>query len=97
MKGVIDAEKQKQLRNIAKQTKRQLTLQNKKKKLVEQIPDSPILLSLTELSQKTNLPYLFVRRMVIEENIVPYFKVGRKYIVNYNLFLETMNKNKREE
>lgn len=93
MKGVIiDEEKQKQLRNIAKQTKRQLTLQNKKKKLSEQIPEAPTMLSLMELSQKTNLTYTLLRKLIVENGFVPYIRVGRKYLVNYDLFLEKLKK-----
>lgn len=86
----MSAEKQKQLANLAKQAKRTLTLNNRKER-IERLPQSPVLLSLNELAKKSELPYTLIRKMVVEEHIVPSIKVGRKYMVVYNRFLEVVN------
>ena len=78
-----------QLPAIAKQAKRALTAQKRKKRL-ERLPEPPTLLSLNELAIKTGLSYQFLRKMIVEEKHVPYMKVGRKYIVNYELFLQKL-------
>lgn len=78
-----------QLPVIAKQAKRALTAQNRKKK-IEKLPEAPTLLSLNELAIKTGLSYQFLRKMIVEEKHVAYMKVGRKYIVNYELFLQKL-------
>ena len=75
---------------LARQVKRAVTL-NKKKQMLQKLPDCPTLLSLNELSHKTGLPYLFLRKMIVEEEQVPYIKVGRKVCVNYNVFLSKLN------
>ena len=75
---------------LARQVKRAVTL-NKKKQMLQELPDCPTLLSLNELSHKTGLPYLFLRKMIVEEEQVPYIKVGRKVCVNYNVFLSKLN------
>ena len=78
-----------QLPAIAKQAKRALTAQKRKKK-IERLPEPPTLLSLNELAIKTGLSYQFLRKMIVEEKYVSYMKVGRKYIVNYELFLQRL-------
>lgn len=78
-----------QLPAIAKQAKRALTAQKRKKK-IERLPEPPTLLSLNELAIKTGLSYQFLRKMIVEEKHVPYIKVGNKYIVNYELFLQRL-------
>lgn len=78
-----------QLPAIAKQAKRALTAQKRKKK-IERLPEPPTLLSLNELAIKTGLSYQFLRKMIVEEKHVPYIKVGNKYIVNYELFLHKL-------
>lgn len=75
---------------LARQVKRAVTL-NKKKQMLQELPDCPTLLSLKQLSDKTGLPYLFLRKMIVEEHQVPYIKVGRKVCVNYNVFLSKLN------
>lgn len=78
-----------QLPAIAKQAKRALTAQKRKKK-IERLPEPPTLLSLNELAIKTGLSYQFLRKMIVEEKHVPHIKVGNKYIVNYELFLHKL-------
>lgn len=79
----------KELSDLAKQVKRTLTM-NKRKKMIERLDKCPTLLSLNELSAKTMLPYQFLRKMIVEEKQVPYLKVGNKFCVNYELFVETL-------
>ncbi|RGS66426.1 DNA-binding protein [Dorea formicigenerans] len=57
---------------------------------MEKLPEAPTLLSLNELAIKTGLSYQFLRKMIVEEKHVSYMKVGRKYIVNYELFLQRL-------
>lgn len=75
---------------LARQVKRAVTL-NKKKQMLQELPDCPTLLSLNELANKTGLPYLFLRKMIVEEKQIPYIKVGRKVCVNYGVFLDKLN------
>ena len=35
--------------------------------MLQDLPDCPVLLSLKQLSDKTGLPYLFLRKMIVEE------------------------------
>ena len=79
----------KEISDLAKQVKRSITM-NKRKKLIQELPECPTLLSLNELTEKTGLPYQFLRKMIVEEKQVPYLKVGNKFCVNYELFVETL-------
>ena len=78
-----------QLRNLAIQAKRQLT-RKKRQEILEKAPNPPLLLSLNELQKKTGLNYSFLRKMIVEEKQIPCLKVGNKYVVNYDLFLEVL-------
>ena len=80
----------KELSDLAKQVKRSITM-NKRKKLIQELPECPTLLSLNELTEKTGLPYQLLRKMIVEENKVPYIRVGKKYLINYHVFLDTLN------
>ena len=75
-----------QLRKLAIQAKRQLT-RKKRQENIEKAPN-PLLLSLNELQKKTGLNYSFLRKMIVEEKQIPCLKVGNKFVVNYDLFLE---------
>lgn len=79
------------LSTIARQVKRAVTM-NKRKQAIKELPDCPPLLSLNQLASKTGLPYLFLRKMIIEEAQVPYIRVGNKVCVNYDLFLDMLNR-----
>lgn len=78
------------LSSVAKQIKRHIAL-NKRKKEIQNLPECPALLSLSELQVKTNLPYMMLHRMIVEENKLPYIRVGRKILVNYDVFLKYLN------
>ena len=80
----------KELSDLAKQVKRSIAL-NKRKKLIQELPVCPTLLSLNELTEKTGLPYQFLRKMIVEEKQIPFIKVGKKYLINYQIFLDTLN------
>ena len=80
----------KELSDLAKQVKRSIAM-NKRKKLIQELPECPTLLSLNELTEKTGLPYQLLRKMIVEENKVPYIRVGKKYLINYRVFLDTLN------
>lgn len=82
-----------QLRKLAIQAKRQLT-RKKRQESIENAPNPPLLLSLNELQKKTGLNYNFLRKMIIEEKKVVYVKVGSKYLINYNSFLELLRGDK---
>lgn len=75
---------------LAKQVKRAVTL-NRKKQMLQELPACPTLLSLNELCAKTGLPYMFLRKMIVEEHQVPYIRVGKKVCVNYSVFLDKLN------
>lgn len=80
----------KELSDLARQVKRSITL-NKRRKMIQELPDCPTLLSLNELTEKTGLPYQLLRKMIIEEEKIPYIRVGKKYLINYRVFLDTLN------
>lgn len=87
--GLVNDEKATQLRKIAVKAKRQLT-RKKRQENIKNAPNPPLLLSLNELQKKTGLNYSFLRRMIVEEKHVPCLKVGNKFVVNYDLFLEVL-------
>ena len=80
----------KELSDLAKQVKRSIAM-NKRKKLIQELPECPTLLSLNELTEKTGLPYQLLRKMIVEEKKVPYIRVGKKSLINYHVFLDTLN------
>ena len=86
---LVNDERAAQLRKLAIQAKRQLT-RKKRQESIENAPNPPLLLSLNELQKKTGLNYSFLRKMIIEEKYVPCLKVGNKFVVNYDLFLEVL-------
>lgn len=82
-----------QLRKAAVKAKRQFT-QAKKQELIDSLPEAPVMLSLNELQRKVKMPYQLLRRMVVEEHKISYIKVGCKYLVNYDNFLELLRGDK---
>lgn len=86
---LVNDERAAQLRKLAILAKRQLT-RKKRQENIEKAPNPPLLLSLNELQKKTGLNYSFLRKMIIEEKHVPCLKVGNKFVVNYDLFLEVL-------
>ena len=84
---LVNDERAAQLRKLAILAKRQLT-RKKRQENIEKAPNPPLLLSLNELQKKTGLNYSFLRKMIVEEKQIPCLKVGNKFVVNYDLFLE---------
>lgn len=78
-----------QLRRAAVKAKRQFT-QAKKQELIDSLPEAPVMLSLNELQRKVKMPYQLLRKMVVEEHKISYIKVGSKYLINYDNFLELL-------
>lgn len=93
MERKIHRKDERELSDLAKQVKRSITM-NKRKRMLEKLPSAPILLSLNELAEKTKLPYQFLRKMIVEEEQVPYIRVGKKYCVNYSAFLDKLSRGK---
>lgn len=48
------------------------------------------MLSLSDLHRKTQMPFQLLRKMVVEEHKISYIKVGSKYLINYDNFLELL-------
>lgn len=86
---LVNDERAAQLRKLAILAKRQLT-RKKRQENIEKAPNPPLLLSLNELQKKTGLNYSFLRKMIVEEKQIPCLKVGNKFVVNYDLFLEVL-------
>ena len=78
-----------QLRKAAIRAKRQFT-QAKKQERIDSLPEAPVMLSLSELQRKTQMPFQLLRRLIVEEHKMSYIKVGGKYLVNYDSFLELL-------
>lgn len=90
-KSVTSEELSRTAKRVA-QSKRIKSLQDRKNYVMNKLQDCPPLLCLNELANKTRLPYQLLRRLIIEENKIPYVKISTKYYVNYNHFLQYMDK-----
>lgn len=89
---LVNDEKEKQaaqLRKAAIKAKRTFT-QAKKQERIDSLPEAPVMLTLSELQRKTQMPYQLLRKLVVEEKKVVYVQVGSKYLVNYDSFLELL-------
>lgn len=82
-----------QLRKAAVKAKRQFT-QAKKQERLDNLPEAPVMLSLSELQRKTQMPFQLLRKMIVEEHKISYIKVGCKYLINYDSFLELLRGDK---
>lgn len=91
MKKVTSEELSRTAKRVA-QSKRVKSLQDRKNYVMNELQDCPPLLCLNELANKSRLPYQLLRRLIIEENKIPYVKISTKYYVNYNHFLQYMDK-----
>lgn len=92
MKKVVTSEELSRTAKRVAQSKRIKSLQDRKNYVMNELQDCPPLLCLNELANKTRLPYQLLRRLIIEENKIPYVKISTKYYVNYNHFLQYMDK-----
>lgn len=86
---LVNDERATQLRKSAVKAKRQFT-QAKKQERLDNLPEAPVMLTLSELHRKTQMPFQLLRRMVVEEHKISYIKVGSKFLVNYDNFLELL-------
>ena len=92
MKKVVTSEELTKTARRVAQTKRLKSIQGRKNYIMNELPESPPLLCLNELANKTRLPYQLLRRIIVEENKIPYTKISNKYYINYNHFLQYMDK-----
>ena len=90
MKKVVTSE---ELSRTAKRVaqSRFKSLQQRKDYVMNELPECPPLLCINELASKTRLPYQLLRRIIVEENKIPYVKISNKYYVNYNHVLRYMD------
>lgn len=91
MKKVVTSEELSRTAKRVAQSKRIKSLQDRKNYVMNELQDCPPLLCLNELANKSRLPYQLLRRLIIEENKIPYVKVSNKYYINYNHFLQYMD------
>lgn len=91
MKKVVTSEELTKTARRVAQTKRLKSLQQRKDFVINGLPECPPLLCINELAYKTKLPYQLLRRLIVEENKIPYVKISNKYYVNYNHFLKYMD------
>lgn len=92
MKKVVSSEELKKSARRVAQTKRLKSLQQRKDFVMNELQDCPPLLCINELAYKSKLPYQLLRRLIVEENKIPYVKISTKYYINYNHFLQYMDK-----
>lgn len=92
MKKIVTSQELTESAKRVAQMKRLKTIQERKNFVMNELPDSPPLLCINELANKTRLPYQLLRRLIVEENKIPYVKVSSKYYINYNHFLQYMDK-----
>lgn len=93
---LVNDEKEKQaiqLRRAAVKAKRKFALA-KKQERIDSLPEAPVMLTLSELQRKTQMPFQLLRKMVVEEHKISYIKVGSKYLINYDNFLELLRGDK---
>lgn len=50
----------------------------------------PTMLTIKELSKRTNLSYNFIRQLCLKKEIV-YVRSGKKYLINYDKFIDYLN------
>lgn len=91
MKKVVSSEELTKTAKRVAQTKRLKSLQQRKDFVMNELPECPPLLCINELANKTRLPYQLLRRLIVEENKIPYVKLSNKYYVNYNHVLKYMD------
>ena len=91
MKRVVTSQELTESAKRVAQSKRLKSLQQRKDYVINELPECPPLLCINELAYKTKLPSQLLRRLLIEENKIPYVKVSNKYYINYNHFLQYMD------
>lgn len=91
MKKVVSSRELTETAKRVAQTKRLKSIQDRKNYVINDLPECPALLCINELAYKTKLPYQLLRRLIVEENKIPYVKLSNKYYVNYNHVLKYMD------
>lgn len=91
MKKIVSSRELTESAKRVAQSKRFKSLQQRKDYVINELPECPPLLCINELAYKTKLPFQLLRRLIIEENKIPYVKVSNKYYINYNHFLQYMD------
>ena len=91
MKKVVTSQELTESAKRVAQMKRLKSIQERKNYVMNELPSCPPLLCINELANKTRLPYQLLRRLIVEENKIPYVKISTKYYVNYNHFLKYMD------
>lgn len=91
MKKVVTSEELTKTAKRVAQMKRLKSIQDRKSYVINELPECPALLCINELAYKTKLPYQLLRRLIVEENKIPYVKISNKYYVNYNHVLKYMD------
>lgn len=91
MKKVVTSEELSRTAKRVAQSKRVKSLQERKNYVMNELPECPALLCINELAYKTKFPYQLLRRLIIEENKIPYVKISNRYYINYNHFLQYMD------
>lgn len=91
MKRVVTSQELTETAKRVAQSKRFKSLQQRKDYVMNELPECPPLLCINELANKSRLPYQLLRRLIIEENKIPYVKISNKYYINYNHFLQYMD------
>lgn len=90
MKKIVSSRELTESAKRVAQTKRLKSIQQRKD-FVNELPTCPALLCINELAYKTKLPYQLLRRLIVEENKIPYVKISNKYYVNYDHVLKYMD------
>lgn len=91
MKKIVSSRELTESAKRVAQSKRFKSLQQRKDFVMNELPECPPLLCINELANKSKLPYQLLRRLIIEENKIPYVKISSKYYINYNHFLKYMD------
>ena len=91
MKKIVSSRELTESAKRVAQSKRVKSLQDRKNYVMNDLPECPPLLCINELAYKTKIPYQLLRRLIIEENKIPYLKISNKYYVNYIHFLKYMD------
>ena len=91
MKKVVTSEELSRTAKRVAQSKRFKSLQQRKDYVINELPECPPLLCINELAYKKKIPYQLLRRLIIDENKIPYLKISNKYYVNYIHFLKYMD------
>ncbi len=91
MKRVVTSQELTETAKRVAQSKRIKSLQDRKNYVMNELQDCPPLLCLNELANKSRLPYQLLRKIIVEENKIPYVKISSKYYINYNHFLQYMD------